>query len=82
MGKTAKFIFGAIVGATAAALLTPVTGKRARKEALKIAKKVGIDTDKLDSAADLLIKKGEEIFEKPKELVLKKKTSVKSKSKK
>lgn len=79
MGKTAKFIFGAIVGAAAAALLTPVTGKRARQEASKIAKKAGIDTDKLNSAADFLVKKSEQIFEKSKEPPAKRRTRAKTK---
>lgn len=39
MAKTTKFLLGAILGAAAAALLTPVAGKQARAELKKIARK-------------------------------------------
>ncbi|MEK7125339.1 MAG: hypothetical protein AAB880_00280 [Patescibacteria group bacterium] len=39
MAKTGKFIIGAILGAAAAALLTPLTGPAARAELKKAAQK-------------------------------------------
>lgn len=39
MAKTGKFILGAILGAAAAALLTPMTGSAARTELKKAAQK-------------------------------------------
>ncbi len=66
MGKAAKFIFGAIIGAVATALLTPVSGKRAREQASKIAKKAGLDSKKLSSVADFVVKKGREFLDEAK----------------
>lgn len=43
MGKTDKFIWGAVLGAAAAALLTPVTGRVARIGIKKIANHHGLD---------------------------------------
>ena len=41
-----KFVFGALLGAAAAALLTPVAGKKARKKVADTAEKAGIDKEK------------------------------------
>jgi gas vesicle protein len=41
-------VFGALLGAAAAALLTPVAGKKARKKVADTAEKAGIDKEKID----------------------------------
>ena len=41
MSKSGKFVLGAILGAAAAALLTPVAGREARKNFKKAANKTG-----------------------------------------
>lgn len=54
MGKSktkSKFILGAILGATAAALLTPVAGKKTRENLIKIGKDMGLDTDAIGEKA-------------------------------
>jgi gas vesicle protein len=61
MGKS-KFIVGALLGAAAAALLTPVSGKGARTKVKKAALKVGLDTNKLESQVGQLAKQGKGII--------------------
>ncbi|PIQ78445.1 MAG: hypothetical protein CO042_03550 [Parcubacteria group bacterium CG_4_9_14_0_2_um_filter_41_8] len=61
MAKSGKFLFGALLGATAAALLTPFAGKKARQKLSKTAKKV---TE--DERVSGLIEKGEQVFDKAK----------------
>lgn len=51
------------MGAAATALLTPVSGKKARTAALQAAKRVGVPTDKLAGALDDLVEKGGELLE-------------------
>lgn len=46
MGK-AKFVLGAILGAAAAALLTPVNGRKAREKLIKMGEDLGIDPDEV-----------------------------------
>ncbi len=64
MPKSSKFFLGALLGAAAVALLTPVTGKKARSVFSKAAKSAGIPTDKIKSAFDDLSEKGEELLGK------------------
>ena len=56
-----KFLFGAALGAAAAALLTPVTGKKARQKMEKTAKKISQD-DRFSK----VMSKSEQIFDKAK----------------
>ncbi len=62
MGKSSKFLIGALLGAAAAALLTPVSGKRARGSALRAAKRAGVPTEKLEGALSDLVEKGGELL--------------------
>jgi len=76
MAKSSKFLFGAIVGALAAAFLTPVSGKKAREKVSKLAKKSGIDQKQASALLGVLDdvkKKGIEIFEQVKKENLDKK---------
>ena len=49
MSKTGKFIAGAILGAAATALLTPVSGKKVRAKINSTAKKAGFKTEKYEA---------------------------------
>lgn len=62
MSKTGKFIAGAILGAAAAALLTPVSGKKARAKINATAKKAGIDLGKYGVKIDKVVDAGSEIL--------------------
>jgi len=59
-----KFLFGAMLGAAAAALLTPVAGKKTRQKLSKTAKKV-----REDEMVSQIVEKGEEVFDKVKDVV-------------
>lgn len=50
MGKT-KFIWGAILGATAGALLTPLTTKKGRAKLVKLGQDLGLDTGAIGEKA-------------------------------
>jgi len=63
MGKS-KFLVGAILGAAAAALLTPVTGKKTRDSVKKAAKRVGVPTDGVAEAVNSIVEKGTELLSK------------------
>lgn len=53
MGKSGKFIFGALLGAAAAALLTPVAGREARTSLKKVANKRSLEKI-VESGSDLV----------------------------
>lgn len=57
-----KFFFGALLGAAAAALLTPVAGKKARQKLQKTAQKV-----KQDDTVSQVMEKGSQVFDKVKQ---------------
>jgi len=61
MGKS-KFVAGALLGAVAALLLTPVTGKKTRASLKKAAKRAGVPTDRMEGAIDSIIEKGSEML--------------------
>ena len=58
MGKSSKFVAGAVLGAVAAMLLTPVAGKKVREQVKKLAKRAGIDADALGKHAQQLVQAG------------------------
>jgi len=60
MSKSSKFVLGALVGAVAAALLTPVSGKKARDKVKHTASKAGLDANKIEKRVHSLAKKGAE----------------------
>jgi len=62
MSKSGKFLFGALLGAAAAALLTPIAGKKARQKLQKTAEKV-----KSDERFSQIVEKGAEILAKAKD---------------
>ncbi|MBU2575993.1 YtxH domain-containing protein [Patescibacteria group bacterium] len=62
MSKSGKFVLGALLGAAAAALLTPIAGKKTRQKLQKTVEKV-----KSDERVNQIIEKGSEIFEKAKD---------------
>lgn len=64
MGKSGKFIFGALLGAAAAALLTPVAGKEARTSLKKVANKKSLEKI-VGSGSDLVNTVLENIAAKP-----------------
>ena len=66
MGKPGKFLVGALVGAAAAALLTPVTGKKARKKVAERLEKAGVDREKIEEAAGAARKIGRALLERAK----------------
>jgi len=69
MGKSSKFLLGALLGAAAAALLTPVAGKRARAKVKQAAKQAGVPTGSLEDAVSKLVKKGGSVFSAAKDRV-------------
>lgn len=74
---------GALVGAAAAALLTPIAGKKARKKVVEAARKAGVDREALAAAADAVVEKGSEFLRQAREEVAqKKRTGSKTKTKK
>jgi gas vesicle protein len=62
MSKSSKFLAGALLGAAAAALLSPVSGKSARNKVKKVAQKAGVDTKKLESNVNALAGKGKGVI--------------------
>ncbi len=67
MAKSGKFLAGALVGAAAAALLTPIVGKTARKKVMEAANKAGLDREKLEQAASAVMEKGSEFLRQARE---------------
>jgi gas vesicle protein len=68
MGKSGKFMFGALLGAAAAALLTPVAGKKARKKVAETAEKAGVDKEKIEQVKKQAKELGGELLDKAKEV--------------
>ncbi len=64
MSRTGKFIAGAILGAAATALLTPVSGKKMRAKINSSAKKAGIKTDKYEAKLQTIVEEGAAILQK------------------
>ena len=62
MRKSGKFLAGALLGAAAAALLSPVTGKKARKKVIEAANKAGLDRERLEGMANAVMEKGSEFL--------------------
>jgi len=58
MSKTGKFIAGAILGAAATALLTPVSGKKVRAKINSTAKKAGFKTEKYEAKLQDIVEQG------------------------
>ena len=81
MGKSGKFIFGALLGAAAAALLTPVAGKKARKKVAQTAEKVGIDKEKIDQVVNQAKDFGSDLLQKAQKAVKEKSDSITEDSK-
>ena len=63
MSKSGKFLLGALLGATAAVLLTPVTGKKARSSLRGLAEKKGLDTSAIQSKVESLLARGQELIQ-------------------
>jgi len=57
-----KFLAGALLGGLAAALLTPLSGKKNRDKVKKVAQNAGLDTKKIESKVSELTKKGAGFF--------------------
>ncbi|MBI1961452.1 MAG: hypothetical protein HYS45_01985 [Parcubacteria group bacterium] len=72
MAKSGKFLAGALVGAAAAALLTPIAGKIARKKVMEAANKAGLDREKLEQAASAVMEKGSELLRQARKEALEK----------
>lgn len=64
MSKTGKFIAGAILGAAAAALLTPVSGKKARAKLKAGAQKAGLKTEKYEAKLQSLVDEGANLLQR------------------
>lgn len=58
-----KFILGAILGAAAAALLTPVTGRKAREKLVKLGEGMGFDSDIVKKKVDEFAREGAAILQ-------------------
>jgi gas vesicle protein len=82
MGRPSKFIFGAVLGAVAAALITPVAGKKARTRLKQAAQKAGVDTKKLDKQIGGIIEKGGQLLREVKQSGEKETEPDKTKTKK
>lgn len=63
MSKSGKFLLGALLGAGAAVLLTPVTGKKARSSLRNLAEKKGLDAGALQSKAESLLARGAKLVQ-------------------
>ena len=79
MAKSGKFIAGALIGAAAAALLTPIAGKKARKKIMDAAKSAGFDAEKIDEFAQSAKKIGQRIIKEATKQAPESKTKNKSK---
>lgn len=79
MSKSGKFLLGALLGAAAAVLLTPVAGKKARGSLKKMAVKQGLPLEAIEAKAEELLAKGKEAAASalPKKPVAPKKTKTK-----
>jgi len=76
MGKSKKFLAGALLGAAAAVLLTPVAGKKARKKVVEGLEKAGVDRETIAETVSAAVKKGSELLKQAK-----KQTASKTKTK-
>ena len=81
MSKSSKFVLGAIIGAAAAALLTPVSGKKARDKVKSAAGRAGIDTKELEKKVKSLAQKGGRAIESAVAAVQEKAQGTKTKTK-
>lgn len=81
MPKSGKFLIGALVGAAAAALLTPVAGKKARQKLAEQAKKAGMDREKFEEVVETVAQKGSELLKQAQSSVGARKTKTKTKKK-
>ncbi|MEK7189003.1 MAG: hypothetical protein AAB671_00655 [Patescibacteria group bacterium] len=77
MGKSGKFLAGALLGAAAAALLSPVSGKAARKKVAEGLEKAGLDRAKAAVAASAAGKIGSELLKRARKEVAASKTKTK-----
>jgi len=84
MSKSGKFILGALLGAGAAILLTPVTGKKARGALRATAVKKGLDVEALQEKMEGLLSRGKDLAKTimPAEPVERRSTKRKTKTKK
>lgn len=84
MSKSGKFILGALLGAGAAVLLTPITGKKARGSLRQAAEKRGLDVKAIQSKVESLWERGEELAKTvvPEAPAKRRSTRSKTKSKK
>ncbi|OJI07629.1 hypothetical protein BK004_00895 [bacterium CG10_46_32] len=69
MAKSGKFLAGALIGAAAAALLTPIAGKKARKKMMEAASKAGLDRDAIEGAVGGIVEKGSKLLQQAKKEV-------------
>ncbi|MBI2050508.1 MAG: YtxH domain-containing protein [Parcubacteria group bacterium] len=79
MGKSGKFLAGALLGAAAAALLTPVAGKKARKKVAEGLEKAGVDREMVEETLRAAAKKGSDLLKQARKEVAASKTKTKSK---
>lgn len=69
------------MGAAAAALLSPVTGKKARKKVMEAANKAGLDREKLEGMANAVMEKGSEFLREARKEVAQKRGKGRGSSK-
>ncbi|MBI2636906.1 MAG: YtxH domain-containing protein [Parcubacteria group bacterium] len=81
MVASKKFLAGALVGAAAAALLTPLTGKKARKKVAEAANRAGLDREKLEGALGAVVEKSSELLRTVREEAAEKRSGSKTKTK-
>lgn len=81
MSKSGKFILGALLGATAAVLLTPVTGKKARSALRTTAVKKGLNVEAVQEKVQELLARGEELVKGAAPAAPAKRGSARSKTK-
>ena len=81
MAKSGKFLAGALVGAAAVALLTPIAGKKARQKVMEAANKAGLDREKLEEVASAVMEKGSELLRQARKEVAQKRNRGSSKTK-